>query len=108
DPPGGSMKMTFLGSSGSGAWCPARSSATWLELPDTGFWWQLTQLVALYTGPSPSETASTSSNFWRSLSKTSWPSNPFVELLKPVGASSGLLVALDAGAAWDPLAEVVS
>src|SRR5207249_3324872 len=38
--------------------------------------------------------ASISSNFWRSLSKASWASNPFVELLKPVGASSGLSLAL--------------
>src|SRR5262245_53438923 len=96
--------MTFRGSSGSGSSWPARISATWLELPVTGFWWQLTQLVALYTGPSPSEIASTSSNFWRSLSKASWASNPLVELLKPVGASSGLSVASCWGAAWDPFA----
>src|SRR6266487_1290974 len=95
--------MAFLGSLGSGLWWPARSSATWLELPDTGFWWQLTQLVALYTGPSPSEIVSTSSHVSRSSSKASWSSNPLVELLKPVGASSGLSVALSWGAAWDPL-----
>src|SRR5215831_2376118 len=92
--------MTFLGSLGSGMWWPARISANWLELPDTGFWWQLTQLVALYTGPSPSEMASTSSNFSRSLSKAAWASNPFVELLKPVGASAGWSAASGWGAAW--------
>src|SRR5437762_9436933 len=38
--------------------------------------------------------ASISSNFWRSLSKASCGSKPLVELLKPVGASSGLSLAL--------------
>src|SRR5262249_62076632 len=96
------------GSSGSGSSWPARISATWLVPPVTGFWWQLMQLVALYTGPSPSDIASTSSNFWRSLSKASWASNPFVKLLKPVGASSGLVVTLSSGADWDPCAAVLS
>ena len=49
EPPGGSSNRTFLGlgSLGSNVRRPARISEIWLELPVTGFWWQLTQLVAL-------------------------------------------------------------
>src|SRR5437773_10368379 len=96
--------MAFLGFLGWGLWWPARSSATWLELPVTGFWWQLTQLVALYTGPSPSLIFSTFSNSLRSSLKASCPSNPLVLLSKPVGASSASSVAVAAGAAWGSFA----